>query len=185
VVAGDEGQIVSEQTEQAEELDGPQTWLKDHPNASAGIGCAIVLVIVSLVVSVVIWAARQPNPLSSDSEVQASEPSLTATDEPAPSKDPYAEIREEEGFVSKEDLRTKWPLTVKAGLLTCEATEAGGLELQIVTFIAPEGDQYALNGTAQSQTDLPAIDPIWKDDALVEGVKLNIGPLVDAGLALC
>jgi hypothetical protein len=31
----------------------------------------------------------------------------------------------------------------------------------------------------------PEIDEIWKDDPEIDGFKVNIGALIDAGLSLC
>ena len=59
------------------------------------------------------------------------------------------------------------------------------MRLQVVTIDAPSGKTYAANGTAKDNTDYPALNPIWAGDPDVDGLKINIGPIIDAGLALC
>ncbi len=79
--------------------------------------------------------------------------------------------------VSKAGFGDNWPLTVDSGELACEGNA--------VTFKAPDGTRYAVNGTAQGSTGLPEIDPIWADNPDTTGLKINIGPLIDAGLEVC
>lgn len=73
-----------------------------------------------------------------------------------------------------------WPFTVDTATLMC-SEGAGG---QRVT-VSANREMYALNGTAKSQTDLPHFDVIWRDDPNTPGVKVDIGPMLDRGLALC
>jgi hypothetical protein len=85
---------------------------------------------------------------------------------------------ESHGSVSKADMGSDWPLTVDSGTLHCDALA--------VTFEAPDGTEYALNGVARDQTDLPDIEPIWAPDPESGGgLKKSIGPLIDRGLELC
>ena len=70
-----------------------------------------------------------------------------------------------------------WPLTVDRGTLDCEAGSR-------VTFTA-DGTTYAVNGTAKGSGEWADIDPIWADDGSGLGLKINIGDLIEAGLALC
>jgi len=71
----------------------------------------------------------------------------------------------------------EWPLTVSSGTLRC--LDDGGS----VVF---ENDEktYAVNGTADSR-GYDDINPIWKDNPSNITPKVNIGPLIDAGLELC
>ena len=65
------------------------------------------------------------------------------------------------------------------GILKCEQN--------LVTF-ASGGNIYALNGRARGQAEgrgWKEIDLIWKDNPEMAGTKINIGPLIDLGLALC
>ncbi len=79
--------------------------------------------------------------------------------------------------VSASDFGNDWPLTVVQGTLQCEPPGS-------VVFTTPEGTSYAVNGTAKDATDLPEIDAIWAEGE-VEGLKRNLGPLIQRGLALC
>jgi hypothetical protein len=99
---------------------------------------------------------------------------------PAPSvKDPYAELREEPGFISRDDLGEQWPLTVDAGVLSCESHGGG---VHSVFFTDPEGKRYALNGIAEGHhPELPPIDQILAPNPKVPELKINIGPLIDRG----
>lgn len=74
----------------------------------------------------------------------------------------------------------QWPFTVDTATLMCSA----GADGQRVTVTANR-EMYALNGTAKSQTDLPDFDAIWRDNPNTPGVKVDIGPMLDRGLALC
>lgn len=101
--------------------------------------------------------------------------------------------------VSKEMFGDDWPLTVDSGVLKCVSGSA-------VIFISA-GKSYGINGFAKS-LGYQDIEPIWKEDksflemvkvvAKSEGItqdealeimgglpKINIGPLIDAGLELC
>jgi hypothetical protein len=80
------------------------------------------------------------------------------------------------GYVSRAELGDAWPLTVDDGVLACRDGS--------VTFTAG-GNSYAVNGTAKTATSLPDIDAIWADDPSTPGLKINIAPLIERGLALC
>lgn len=68
-----------------------------------------------------------------------------------------------------------WPLTVPEGVLRCRN--------MAVTFTAPDGTTYAVNGTARSK--YPGLEPIWKPHPEVSGARMDIGPLLNKGLTLC
>lgn len=85
-----------------------------------------------------------------------------------------------EGNVSSDEFGSDWPLTVDSGDLRCEGSEGFGA----VVFTDPGGDEYGLNGVALSQ-GYPPIDPIWKNDPDLAGLKISIGALIDRGLSLC
>lgn len=100
-----------------------------------------------------------------------------------------------ERTITRDEFGHAWPFTVAEGELSCERGA--------VTFEA-RGTTYAVNGTAASRS-FARIDPIWKyDDSFAEQyaeetgitleaaikalgtrLRVNIGPIVDAGLALC
>lgn len=88
--------------------------------------------------------------------------------------------------ISKADLEFDWPLTVDAGVLTCEPLP-GNAKLQLVTFTT-NGKTYALNGIAKGHVKSRGwgeIGPIWKENASVPGTKMGIGPLITRGISLC
>ena len=78
--------------------------------------------------------------------------------------------------VSRSDFGEDWPLTVDSGTLQCEGAGA-------VTFTTEDGTTYAVNGLASGMDRWPEIDSIWADAP--GGLKKNIGPLIQRGLALC
>ncbi|MDO9485388.1 MAG: DUF2511 domain-containing protein [Actinomycetota bacterium] len=71
----------------------------------------------------------------------------------------------------------QWPLTVEGGTVRCEDGQ--------VTFEAPDGARYAVNGTALQNSGLPKINPIWADNPAISGSKIDISPIIDTGLAIC
>lgn len=73
-----------------------------------------------------------------------------------------------------------WPFTSDRATLNCTK----GAEGERVTVIANQ-EMYALNGTAKSANLWPDFDVIWRDDSNTPGMKVNIGPMLDRGLALC
>lgn len=83
------------------------------------------------------------------------------------------------GEVSEAELGGRWPLTVAYGTLSCDGYS--------VVFTAPGGTRYGLNGTAQDQLGLPPIDPIWRYQPGMKryGLRVDIGTLIQRGLALC
>jgi len=83
--------------------------------------------------------------------------------------------------VSRGNMGDDWPLTVDKGTLACNGSGGVGE----VVFTAPDGTEYAVNGTAKSG-GYKDIRPIWADDeSLGHGLKKDISPLIDKGLSLC
>ena len=79
--------------------------------------------------------------------------------------------------VSRADYGSSWPLTVESATLFC-AEDA--------VWVLIDGDRYALNGWARTYKDLPALPrSLWRDNPAIPGLKIDIGVLIDAGLALC
>lgn len=104
-----------------------------------------------------------------------STPSPTRTPAPAqPSATPA-------GYITRAAFGDVWPFTVDDGQLACNAQGH-------VTFTSA-GVVYALNGTAKGAIDNGAsyrvIDEVWRDDPSNTGLKINLQPALDAGLALC
>lgn len=83
--------------------------------------------------------------------------------------------------ISKAQMGAEWPFTVESGTLRCDPVAGLG---QSVTFEA-NGKTYALNGTAKTKTGLPPVDPIWAKNPDIPGAKMNIGPVISKGTALC
>lgn len=108
----------------------------------------------------------------------------TAGTAPAPVDVPDS-VANDPGLLVSTDFHDEWPLTVPYVVAHCDNVTAGGMKLQAVTVDAPNGKTYAANGTAKSHTSYPALDPIWADDPDVDGLKIDISPIIDAGLALC
>lgn len=88
-------------------------------------------------------------------------------------------------FVSAHELgEERWPLTVPRGWLECVPPYA-------VTFETKEGDVYAVNGIAVSAKNPDGtkrywdIDPIWKENPDPRVPKVNLGPLIETGNAMC
>jgi hypothetical protein len=100
--------------------------------------------------------------------------------QPAPSVAPVAPVKS--GQVSEQQLGEQWPLTVPSGRVSC-VLNSGGRES--VTFISPDGKEYALNGIAKGPGKFLPIEEIWKPDPTNPPAKKNIGVLIDAGLELC
>lgn len=78
--------------------------------------------------------------------------------------------------IHRSDYGNDWPFTVSSGTLHCDR--------QMVWFEANGGRKYALNGTARTHLDgaLP-LEHIWRSRS--NGLKVNIGPMIREGLALC
>ncbi|MEG4009894.1 DUF2511 domain-containing protein [Microcoleus sp. Pol11C1] len=84
--------------------------------------------------------------------------------------------------VSEEQFKDQWPLTISSGRVSCVLNSRGG---QIVTFIASDGKEYSLNGTAKGSGNFLPIEGLWKPDPTNPPAKKNIGVLIDEGLKLC
>jgi hypothetical protein len=73
-----------------------------------------------------------------------------------------------------------WPFTVDYATLMCQS----GIYGNRVTVTA-DREMYAFNGTAKSADLWPDFDVIWADDPAIPGLKVNIDPMLQRGLALC
>lgn len=88
----------------------------------------------------------------------------------------------EAAILSRETFGDAWPFTVPSGEVRC--LNPSGPGAGEVVFIA-NGTTYAVNGIAEQAGTYADIAPIWRDDPSVAGLKIPIGPILDAGLALC
>ena len=96
-----------------------------------------------------------------------------------------AAIANDPGLVVSTDFGDEWPLTVPYAVVHCDEILAGGRLLQVATLDAPDGTTYAANGTAKDHGNYADIDPIWAPDPEVDGLKIDISPIVDAALEQC
>jgi hypothetical protein len=87
--------------------------------------------------------------------------------------------------VTRKQFGTAWPLTISGGILSCTGTGFGA-----VTFTAPNGTTFWVNGTAGDEAPSHGwrdIHPIWAKvkHPYFPGQRKDIGVLIDAGLKLC
>jgi len=78
--------------------------------------------------------------------------------------------------VTRAQYGDRWPFTIESGYLDCIPPGA-------VVFRSQSG-AYAVNGLAESR-GFADVDPIWRDDPVNPGLKINIGPMIDLGLQQC
>jgi hypothetical protein len=140
------------------------------------VSCAALIGTASKAINEGTTAASQSKPAEDE---RNSTPVPSAEREP----DPYAKLRGEPGFLSRADFVKRWPLTVEAGVVSCERYSDG---VGSVIFMDPEGKRYAVNGLATAHYKyLPEIDEIWAPDPTNPGTKINISPVIERGLELC
>jgi Protein of unknown function (DUF2511) len=121
------------------------------------------------------------------SQSQPAEDERNSTPIPSAERDvdPYAKLRGEPGFVSRAHFGKRWPLTVEAGVVSCEPLGAK-THLGSVTFMDPDGKRYAVNGTATAHhPELPEIDEIWAPNPANPGARIDMSPVIYRGLELC
>lgn len=104
---------------------------------------------------------------------------------PAAEVDVPKRLKKKKGLLVSTKFGDEWPLTVPYAVVRCRNITAGEMDLNVVTLDAPDGTRYAVNGTAQAHTSYPEIDSIWAPDPNVDGLKVNIAPVIDAGRQLC
>ena len=105
------------------------------------------------------------------------------TPTPAAKVDVPSSVAHNPGLLVSTKYGTKWPLTVPYAVVHCKNITAGGMKLQVVTVDAPNGTTYSANGTARAHTSHPSLDPIWAADPKVNGLKIDISPVVRRRLA--
>lgn len=80
--------------------------------------------------------------------------------------------------VSAAEFGKEWPFTVSSGMLICKDPGA--------VYFAANGKIYPINGIARADRTSADVREIWKDDTEVNyPSKINIGPVISRGLALC
>ena len=110
---------------------------------------------------------------------------VVATATKAPAVQVPDAVADDPGLLVSSDVGEDWPLTVPYVIVRCTERALGGRLLQLVTLTTPDGAEYAVNGTARDHTDRPDIQPIWAPNPDVEGLRIDISPVIDAGLARC
>lgn len=86
--------------------------------------------------------------------------------------------------VRAQELGSRWPLSVTDGEIDCvPGQQVGSVRVDAAVF-RTKGKTYALNGAARQRGYLP-IEPIWKQDAAVPQLRVNLGPLIDMALKEC
>jgi len=84
--------------------------------------------------------------------------------------------------VSQTQFGDEWPLILTEGRVSCVWFPG---RRKIVTFIAPDGKEYSLNGQASSSGYFLPIDSIHKPDPTNPPAKKSIVVLISEGLKLC
>lgn len=103
----------------------------------------------------------------------------------SPVVDVPAELKSDPGLLVSTDYGAEWPLTVPYAIVKCKEKTAAGRVLQLVTVESSDGTEYAVNGTAREHTELADVFLIWADDSNAPGLKVDISPVIEAGLLLC
>lgn len=113
-----------------------------------------------------------------DQAIDATTPDDAPADEPADGGQDAGDPCPQDGNEREvnADCIDPWPLTVNSGTLRCEAD---------AVTIAAQGNTWNVNGVATSRDIGDEIEPIWEENPEIEGTRVNIGPLIDAGLDLC
>jgi hypothetical protein len=87
-------------------------------------------------------------------------------------------------IASKAMATCPWAFTVPEVTLTCTAGSYSSVAVETSSLLVEaSGRTYALNGIAKK--NYPPFDPIWAPDPEWKGMKVNVGPWIDAALALC
>lgn len=82
--------------------------------------------------------------------------------------------------VTRDQLGSRWPLTVDAGELRCE-----GRIGQRTASIRVDGREYALSARTEGSGAAEPIDPIWALNPATPGFPRDLRPLLERALALC
>lgn len=94
-------------------------------------------------------------------------------------------VESNEVAVDKASFEGKWALAVESGVIGCDN--------QAIYMKADDGNTYALNGTAQTRSKAQGLgwlpvdrdSKVWLDDPDNTGAKMNVGDMIQAGLAVC
>ncbi len=87
--------------------------------------------------------------------------------------------------ITQAEYGDKWPFTVSEGVLHYRDTGVTvGTTRMIEVLFTANGVTYALNGTAKENSSYTNVDSIWAKNPSLPGIKKDIGPIIDRGLAL-
>ena len=79
-----------------------------------------------------------------------------------------------------------WPFSVDRGELRCIV---GPAEDPGVFLVTDQGEMFALNPAAILMADrvgaMADLGPIWRNDPVILGAKVNVSPMILYGLTLC
>lgn len=94
------------------------------------------------------------------------------------------QLRASTGYVSAAQEGDTWPFTFSEGVLDCPRGSA------VVITPWPDGQTYALNGTASAMAEQEGWVPleesgVWKDSPEPYIPKVSIGEMIRRGLELC
>lgn len=85
-------------------------------------------------------------------------------------------------LIDAEQYGDAWPFTLEEVHLTCMTGDA-------VVVMDPEtGQGYPVNGNASARSDRLGLEPlekIWRTAPDGVGVRVSVGPIIQAGLKLC
>ena len=84
--------------------------------------------------------------------------------------------------IRQNEYGVDWPLTVSEGRLSCVWHSE---RRQIVTFITPDGAEYALNGNARSSGFFRSVEPIRQPELNSPQLFKDLNPMIENGLKLC
>ena len=84
--------------------------------------------------------------------------------------------------IRQNEYGQSWPFTVPEGRLSCVWSSE---RRQIVTFIAPDGTEYALNGEARSSGFFRSVEPIRQPNPINPQLFKSLSPVIGNGLKLC
>jgi len=85
-------------------------------------------------------------------------------------------------LISAEEFGAAWPFVPEEMHLQCLPGKA-------VVVTDPEtGRMYGLNGPANGKARQLGLDPleqVWAESSSIPGSRVNVGPVIEAGLKLC
>ena len=80
-------------------------------------------------------------------------------------------------LVTQNEFGDRWPFTVESGYVDC---------IQNKTPVFRSGPKtYGLTGYGTTNLGLPEIDPIWKNNPSIAGVKISLTPITDLARQQC